>query len=152
MATPLRRASLSRLGPNQGRQHPGLLELGMNSVRGGEKRGPGGRVDVVGLDDGQQHVRLFEVGLHRSNRREDALQHGGVERFAPCHGFEDAASLVIRSARRHGFDARVSRAVAVSAAASIALAAVWKILHAVPGVRWIFSAGVGVGLVLLATR
>lgn len=51
-----------------------------------------------------------------------------------------------------GFDARISRAAAVAAAASVALAAVWKILHAVPGVRWIFSAGVGVGLALIATR
>ena len=49
-----------------------------------------------------------------------------------------------------GLDARISRAAAVSAAASVALAAAWKILHAVPGVRWIFGAGVGVGLVLIA--
>lgn len=51
-----------------------------------------------------------------------------------------------------GLDARLSRAAAVTAAASVALAAAWKILHAVPGARWLFGAGVGVGLVLMATR
>ena len=30
----------------------------------------------------------------------------GWERFAPCHGFEDAAALVIRSDRPHGVEER----------------------------------------------
>lgn len=50
-----------------------------------------------------------------------------------------------------GADVRISRAVAVVAAASVALAAVWKILHAVPGVRWIFGAGFGIGVLVLVT-
>ena len=50
-----------------------------------------------------------------------------------------------------GADVRISRAVAVVAAASVALAAVWKVLHAVPGVRWIFGAGFGIGLLVLLT-
>lgn len=51
-----------------------------------------------------------------------------------------------------GFDMRISRAVAVAVAASVALAAAWKILHATVGARWLFAAGMAVGLVLLAIR
>lgn len=50
-----------------------------------------------------------------------------------------------------GFDARISRAAAVAVAASVAIAAAWKILHATPGARWLFAAGIGIGLVLIAT-
>lgn len=49
------------------------------------------------------------------------------------------------------FDTRVSRAVAIAIAASVALAAAWKILHATPGARWLFAAGMALGLLVLAT-
>jgi hypothetical protein len=43
-------------------------------------------------------------------------------------------------------DARVSRAVVVGIAASVAAAAVWKVIHAAPGARWLLAAGIAVGL------
>ena len=49
-------------------------------------------------------------------------------------------------------DARVSRAVVVGIAASVAGAAVWKAVHAAPGARWLMLAGLAVGLALLAFR
>jgi hypothetical protein len=49
-------------------------------------------------------------------------------------------------------DARVSRAVVVGVAASVAGAAVWKAVHAAPGARWLMVAGLAVGLALLAFR
>ena len=49
-------------------------------------------------------------------------------------------------------DARVSHAVVVGIAASVAAAAVWKCTHAAPGARWLLAAGIAVGLALLAVR
>jgi len=49
-------------------------------------------------------------------------------------------------------DARVSRAVVVGVAASVAGAAVWKAVHAAPGARWLMVAGLAVGLALLVLR
>jgi PTS system mannose-specific IIC component len=51
-----------------------------------------------------------------------------------------------------GADARVSRAVVVGIAASVAAAAVWKCVHAAPGARWLLAAGIAAGLALLALR
>jgi hypothetical protein len=49
-------------------------------------------------------------------------------------------------------DARVSRAIVVGIAASVAAGAVWKVVHAAPGARWLLLGGVAVGLALLALR
>lgn len=46
-------------------------------------------------------------------------------------------------------DARLSRAVVVAISAAVAAAASWKIFHSTPGARWLFAAGIAVGLVLL---
>lgn len=51
-----------------------------------------------------------------------------------------------------GADARVSRAVVVGLAATVAGAAVWKLFHAVPRARWLFVGGIAVGLAALAFR
>ena len=51
-----------------------------------------------------------------------------------------------------GSDPRVSRAVVVGVAASVAAGAVWKVVHAAPGARWLLLGGVGVGLALVAMR
>jgi PTS system mannose-specific IIC component len=47
-------------------------------------------------------------------------------------------------------DARLSRAVVVAVAASVAASGVWKIFHAVPLARWFFVGGLAIGLALLA--
>lgn len=49
-------------------------------------------------------------------------------------------------------DPRVSRAIVVGVAASVAGGAVWKVVHAAPGARWLLLGGLAVGLALLATR
>jgi mannose/fructose/N-acetylgalactosamine-specific phosphotransferase system component IIC len=49
-------------------------------------------------------------------------------------------------------DPRVSRAVVVAVAASVAAGAVWKVVHAAPGARWLLLAGIAVGLALLVSR
>src|SRR5687768_5480485 len=49
-------------------------------------------------------------------------------------------------------DPRVSRAVVVGLAASVAAGAVWKVVHAAPGARWLLLGGIAVGLALLATQ
>lgn len=49
-------------------------------------------------------------------------------------------------------DPRVSRAFVVAVAASVAAGAVWKVVHAAPGARWLLLAGIAIGLGLLAIR
>jgi PTS system mannose-specific IIC component len=44
-----------------------------------------------------------------------------------------------------GLDARLSRAVVVGAAITVAAGAAWKIFHSTLGVRWTFLAGLGAG-------
>ena len=51
-----------------------------------------------------------------------------------------------------GVDPRVSRAFVVGVAASVAAGAVWKVVHAAPGARWLLLAGIVIGLALLAAR
>ena len=51
-----------------------------------------------------------------------------------------------------GADARLSRAVVVGVAATVAGSAVWKLFHLVPRARLLFAAGILVGLVRLAAR
>jgi mannose/fructose/N-acetylgalactosamine-specific phosphotransferase system component IIC len=49
-------------------------------------------------------------------------------------------------------DPRVSRAVVVGVAASVAAGAVWKVVHAAPGARWLLFGGVVIGLALVAVQ
>ena len=49
-------------------------------------------------------------------------------------------------------DPRVSRAVVVGLAATVAAGAVWKIFHVTPGARWLFAIGLVLGLGMLGTR
>lgn len=46
-------------------------------------------------------------------------------------------------------DARVSRAIVVGVASTVASAAAWKIFHSTPGARWLFLGGLALGLGLL---
>jgi mannose/fructose/N-acetylgalactosamine-specific phosphotransferase system component IIC len=49
-------------------------------------------------------------------------------------------------------DPRVSRAVVVAVAASVAAGAVWKVVHTAPGARWLLLAGIAVGIALLVSQ
>jgi mannose/fructose/N-acetylgalactosamine-specific phosphotransferase system component IIC len=51
-----------------------------------------------------------------------------------------------------GIDTRLSRAVVVGAAITVAAGAAWKIFHSTLGVRWTFLAGLGAGIVAAALR
>lgn len=62
------------------------------------------------------------------------------------------APLTTRVLTTWGTDARLSRAVLVTVAASVAAGAAWKIFHSVSGARWFFLGGLAVGLVIMATR
>ena len=62
------------------------------------------------------------------------------------------APLTTLAISRWGTDARISRAVVVTLAASVAAGAAWKIFHSVSGARWFFLGGLAVGLVIMATR
>jgi mannose/fructose/N-acetylgalactosamine-specific phosphotransferase system component IIC len=49
-------------------------------------------------------------------------------------------------------DTRISRAIAVAIAASVAGAAAWKIFHSTAGARWFFAGGLCIGLFFLFAR
>jgi hypothetical protein len=49
-------------------------------------------------------------------------------------------------------DARLSRAVVVATAASVAGGAAWKLFHSTIGARWFFVTGLALGLFALFTR
>jgi mannose/fructose/N-acetylgalactosamine-specific phosphotransferase system component IIC len=51
-----------------------------------------------------------------------------------------------------GIDARLSRAVVVAAAITVAAGAAWKIFHSTLGVRWTFLAGLAAGAAAAALR
>jgi mannose/fructose/N-acetylgalactosamine-specific phosphotransferase system component IIC len=51
-----------------------------------------------------------------------------------------------------GLDARLSRAVVVAAAITVAAGAAWKIFHSTLGVRWTFIAGLAAGAAAAALR
>lgn len=49
-------------------------------------------------------------------------------------------------------DLRISRAVLVGLAATVAVGAVWKLFHLTPGARWFFLGGLALGASLLVLR
>lgn len=53
---------------------------------------------------------------------------------------------------RWTMDSRLSRAIVVAAAASVAGGAAWKLFHATAGARWFFVSGLAVGLFFLFLR
>jgi PTS system mannose-specific IIC component len=63
--------------------------------------------------------------------------------------FAPLTSIAIRNWHT---DARLSRAVIVTVAASVAASAAWKIFHSVAGARWLFFGGLVVGLAIMAVR
>jgi PTS system mannose-specific IIC component len=86
---------------------------------------------------------LQVFGLTADLLRGGALTTITLAAFTPVQGYVLSA---------WGSDARVSHAVVVGIAASVAAAAVWKVIHAAPGARWLLLAGIAVGLALLALR
>lgn len=122
---------------------------------------------ATAIVSGWSMVKVRELNAHWARQRRVALEAGargtviGLQLLGMTADFLRGALLtaiayaVLRPTLRvalelWSFDARISRAAAVAAAASVALAAAWKILHATAGARWLFGVGMVVGLVVLA--
>jgi len=62
------------------------------------------------------------------------------------------APLTEQSAAIWTVDMRISRAFVVAVAASVAVAATWKLFHGNTGARWTFAVGLGMGLLVVVLR
>jgi mannose/fructose/N-acetylgalactosamine-specific phosphotransferase system component IIC len=60
------------------------------------------------------------------------------------------APLTVTTIEAWDLDARISRAVVATVAASVAASAAWKIFHGVTAARWLFIGGLVVGLAMIA--
>lgn len=100
--------------------------------------------------------RQHDAVASGSKRVVEGLQLFGLTLDLVRGGALTTAMLAIALPVQHqvlttwGSDARVSRAVVVGIAASVAAGAVWKVVHAAPGARWLLLAGLAIGLALLA--
>jgi mannose/fructose/N-acetylgalactosamine-specific phosphotransferase system component IIC len=114
-------------------------------------------------------VKLREWNAHWAANRREALDAGargavvdlqllcmtadflrGATLAALSYGV--FASLTRLTLGAWSTDARISRAVVVTVAASVAASAAWKIFHSVSGARWFFLGGLAVGLAIMGTR
>jgi PTS system mannose-specific IIC component len=98
------------------------------------------------------HLERLAAG---SNRSVVGLQLAGAA-FDLLRGFLitvvalGVSQPLVAFARDHwGTDMRLSRAVVVGLAATVAGAAVWKLFHAVPRARWLFVGGIAAGLLAM---
>lgn len=66
--------------------------------------------------------------------------------------YASLAPLAAWCIRHWSMDARLSRAIVVAAAASVAGGAAWKLFHSTAGARWFFVGGLGVGFFFLFLR
>jgi len=118
---------------------------------------------------GWSMVQLRKLNARLARARHDSVASGSKRVVEGLQVFGLTADLVRGGALTAAFlavaipahqyvlsrwatDPRVSRAVVVALAASVAAGAVWKVVHAAPGARWLLLGGIGVGLALLATR
>lgn len=101
------------------------------------------------------HLERLAAG---SNRSVVGLQLAGagfdlLRAFALTGVALGASRPLVAFARaRWGTDVRVSLAVVVGLAATVAGAAVWKLFHAVPRARWLFVGGIVAGLLAMQLR
>jgi PTS system mannose-specific IIC component len=94
----------------------------------------GARGAVIGLQ-----LRCVTADLLRGF----LLTVGAIAVFAPL----TEASLALWT-----IDARISRGVAVGVATAVAAGAAWKLFHGSIPARWLFAAGLAVGVALVATQ
>jgi mannose/fructose/N-acetylgalactosamine-specific phosphotransferase system component IIC len=114
-------------------------------------------------------VKLRERNAHWAAARRDALDAGArgavVELQLLCMTADYLRGAVLAALSYAIFapltraaigawstDARLSRAVVVTVAASVAASAAWKIFHGVAGARWFFVGGLTIGLAIMALR
>lgn len=87
--------------------------------------------------------RRAVLGLQFAGLAADLIR-GAVLTSAALLAFEPLATITLAVWEA---DARLSRAVAVTVAASVAAAAVWKLFRVTPGARWYLAVGLALGLV-----
>lgn len=114
-------------------------------------------------------VKLRGLNARWARHRRDALTAGSREAVSGLQllgltadlargaVFTAVAYAVLTPVARAGIavwhvDARLSRAVVVGAAITVAAGAAWKVFHSTLGVRWTFLVGLGVGIVAAALR
>jgi PTS system mannose-specific IIC component len=88
-------------------------------------------------------IELQLLGMTADFLRGAALTAIAYSLLAP---FATACIAVWRS------DARLSRAIVVATAASVAGGAAWKLFHSTIGARWMFLSGLALGLLILYLR
>ena len=115
---------------------------------------------------GWSMVQLRKLNAYRARARHEAVARGsrrvveGLQLFGLTAdllrgGLLTFGSLLVAGPAyelvlgRWQVDGRVSRAVVVGAAATVAAGAVWKVFHSTPGARWFFLGGIGAGLATL---
>jgi PTS system mannose-specific IIC component len=98
-----------------------------------------------GLDAGARGtvIGLQLKGLTADLVRGALLTAAAVATFAPL----TEASVALWSV-----DARVSRAITVGVATSVAVGAAWKLFHGSMTARWLFLAGLGLGFTVMVLR
>jgi hypothetical protein len=118
---------------------------------------------------GWSMVRLREMNARWARARGDALAAGargtviglqlrGLTADLTRGGLLTALAVVALTpvaravASEWMIDARLTRAVVVGVAGTVAAAAAWRVFHSTTGARWLFAGGIGVGIVLAAGR
>lgn len=92
--------------------------------------------------------RRAVLGLQFAGLAADFVR-GALLTSAALLAFEPLATMTLAV---WGADPRISRAVSVAVAASVASAAVWKLFRVTPGARWYLGAGLVLGLAAMALR
>jgi mannose/fructose/N-acetylgalactosamine-specific phosphotransferase system component IIC len=114
-------------------------------------------------------VKLRQWNAHWAARKRDALEagaRGAVISLQLMGMTADLARGLLLTALAYSLlaplsawclvhwstDARLSRAIVVAVAASVAGGAAWKLFHATAGARWFFVGGLAVGFFFLFVR
>jgi PTS system mannose-specific IIC component len=103
------------------------------------------RNKLAGLERGS---RGTVVGLQLAGLTAD-LVRGGLLTFI---ALALTRTLGAQAVRLWSVDGRLTRAIVVGIAATVAAGAVWKIFHTTSAARWYMLAGLGLGFAILALR
>ena len=100
-------------------------------------------IPTLGLGSGPAVIAIQMAGLAADFAR------GGLLTLLAMLAFDPLSRAMVAL---WALDARLSRAIVVTAAAAVAGGATWKLFHNTPGARWFFAGGLVVGLLLLVIR
>jgi hypothetical protein len=100
-------------------------------------------IPTLGLGSGRAVIAIQTAGIAADFAR------GGLLTLLAMLALDPLARAMVAL---WSLDARLSRAIVVAAAASVAAGAAWKLFHNTPGARWFFAGGLAIGLLLLLAR